>query len=350
MLSRVANSVFWMSRYIERAENVARFLDVNFNLTLGEGEGLSRQWAPLIYTTGDHQLFEKLYGPANRDNVLAFLAFDQRNPNSILSCVTQARENARGVREVIPGAIWEQINKFYLMVSSAAKAVHSPNHQTNEFCDAVKLYSNTIVGLIYATMSQGEPWHFGRIGRLIERADKTSRIVDVQYFLLLPEPQDVGSSLDILRWSALLKSASALEMYRRIHGRIAPERVAHFLILDRQFPRSMHFCLLNVQQSLHEITGSVAGTFANRSEQLVGRLGAELDYTTVNDIVQGGMHEFIDSFQRRLNALGEAIHRDFFTIAERPATPQPHLNSTASPRQAQGQAQGQAGTQPPSGP
>ena len=313
MLSRVAESVYWMNRYIERAENVARFIDVNQNLTLGEGDELSKQWAPLVYTTGDHQIFEDRYGTPSRENVLRFLAFDRDNANSIISCVARARENARSVREVISVTMWEQLNKFYLMVLSAANDPAAMSRLPSTFCDQVKVASHTLVGITYTTMSHGEAWHFSRIGRLLERADKTSRIVDVQYFLLLPNLNDVGGTLDVVRWAAMLKSATALEMYRREHGRIVPQTVADFLILDRRFPRSMHFCVIHSQESLREIAGSFSGTFSYRSEQLLGRLRSELDYTQILDIIGRGMHEFIDDFQVRLNEIGGAIHEDFFT-------------------------------------
>lgn len=313
MLSRVAESIYWMARYVERAENVARFIDVNDNLTLGEGVDSNEQWAPLVYTTGDQERFSELYEQPNRESVLRFLSFDPRNQNSILSCIASARENARSVRESITAPMWERINKFHLMVKSAVqnqRFIAEPN----QFCDMVKQASHSLVGTTYTTMSHNEAWHFARAGRLLERADKTSRIVDVQYYHLLPEVADVGTTLDVVRWSALLQSASALTMYRRIHGRITPEEVADFLILDRDFPRAMRFCLMRVQSSISEITGSRPGTFSCRSEQLAGRLRSEMDYTAVEDIVEQGMHEYIDQFQRRLNEIGGALHKDFFTV------------------------------------
>jgi len=168
------------------------------------------------------------------------------------------------------------------------------------------------VGAADATMAHGEAWHFSRLGRLIERADKTSRIVDVQYYLLLPEAQDVGSPLDVVRWSALLKSASALEMYRRQHGKIEPEKVADFLLLDGDFPRSMRFCLNKAQESLQHITGNREGTFRHLSEQRMGRLRAHIDYSDIRDIIHQGLHEYIDDLQSQLNLLGQAIRDDFF--------------------------------------
>ena len=204
MLSRVADSVFWMSRYVERAENVARFIDVNLFLTLDLGAGHGSQWAPLVYTTGDHTGFLERFADFTQEQVIEFLAFDPKNPNSILSCLRLARENARTVREMISSAMWEEINKFYLMVSSAA-ADPSKIHSMFDFFNQVKLSSHLLQGVTDATMSHGEAWHFARIGRLIERADKTSRILDVKYFLLLPTVAEVGTPLDTIQWAALLE-------------------------------------------------------------------------------------------------------------------------------------------------
>jgi uncharacterized alpha-E superfamily protein len=313
MLSRVADSVYWMARYVERAENVARFIDVNHNLSIELSEAGVEQWAPLVYTTGDEELFRSRYDAITRENVLDFLVFDRENPNSILSCVRQARENARTIREIISSSMWEEINKFYHLVRDADRG-QEVLQQPYDFCTQVKLASHLLIGVTDTTMSHGEAWHFARTGRLLERADKTSRIVDVKYFILLPEPIDVGSSLDVVQWSALLKSADALEMYRRIHGRIAPLDVAEFLILDRKFPRSVHFCVIKAMESQQVITGSASGTFRCKAEQRLGRLRAELDYTSLPDIIHRGMHEYIDEFQRRLNEVGEAIHEDFFAV------------------------------------
>src|SRR5436190_10621221 len=258
MLSRVADSVLWMARYVERAENVARFIDVNHNLMLDLGEELGDQWAPLIYTTGDHEAFFRRYTDATRENVLNFLAFDKENPNSILSCVCSARENARTAREIISSDMWEELNRFYLLVREAVKLGGKSDY---EFFAQVKRASHLLIGTTDATMSHGEAWHFARLGRLLERADKTSSIVDVKYFILLPQTADVGTSLDVVQWSALLRSASALEMYRRTHGRIAPQKVIDFLLLDRAFPRSVRYCVGFVVVSLFAITGTPEGMF-----------------------------------------------------------------------------------------
>lgn len=312
MLSRVADSIFWLSRYVERAENVARFVEVNLNLSLDLGNGLNEQWMPLIYTTGDHELFTDRYGVPELQKVLQFLTFDEENPNSILCCLRSARENARTVREMISSPMWEELNKFYLMVRGASTsrgALETPL----DFYHDVRMASHLLQGLTDATMSHNEAYHFTRLGRLLERADKTSRILDVKYFLLLPTLSDVGTPIDTIQWASLLKSTSALEMYRKVQGRITPENVAGYMILDNDFPRAIRYCANRAGNSLQAITGSRPGTFQTLAEQKLGKLRSDLEFTTIQEIVAHGMHEFIDDVQTRINEIGEAINDSFFT-------------------------------------
>ncbi|MGC2164466.1 MAG: alpha-E domain-containing protein, partial [Gallionella sp.] len=180
MLSRVANSIYWMSRYMERAENVARFIGVNLNLSLDMPADFGEQWAPLINITGDHELFKERYGNPTRENVMHFLTFDRENPNSILTCVRNARESARSVREIISSEMWEQANRFYLLVKDVA-AAKTMTDNPHDFYASVKLESHLFDGITEGTMSHGEAWHFLQLGELLERADKTSRILDVKY-------------------------------------------------------------------------------------------------------------------------------------------------------------------------
>lgn len=313
MLSRVADSIYWMNRYVERAENVARFVDVNLNLLLDSPGGVQQQqWEPLVVTTGDQNLFRQRYGAATAENVLQFLTFDKQYPNSILSCLQAARENARSVREIISSEMWEQVNSFYLMVKDAAEAVSLADVHT--FFPEVKLASHLFAGVMDATMAHNEGWHFGLLGRLLERADKTARILDVKYYILLPSLSDVGTPLDDLQWIALLKSASAYEMYRKCQYRITPNSVTEFLILNREFPRSIQFCVLQAEKSLHQITGTQSGTWRLPSDRTIGRLRSELDYVTMDEIVNQGLHEFLDGLQLRLNEVGNAIYEDFFAL------------------------------------
>lgn len=313
MLSRVADSIYWMTRYIERAENVARFIDVNLQLMLDLPAGIMEQWAPLVDITDDQVLFQERYGATTRENVVAFLTFDTENPNSIYACLRAARENARSVREVISSEMWEQANTFYLMVRDAA-AQGRVMAEPHAFFTEVKMASHQFVGITDVTMSHNEGWHFGRLGCLLERADKTSRILDVKYYLLLPNVHDVGTPVDDIQWSAVLKSASAFEMYRKRFGLLRPDCVADFLMLDREFPRAMHYCLVQAEESLHAISGSPPGTFRNAAEQRLGRLRSELDYAQVDEIIARGLHEFLDAFQAKLNEVGTAIFETFVTL------------------------------------
>ena len=310
MLSRVAESIYWMSRYVERAENVARVVDVNEFLMLDLPPGMSQQWAPLVEVTGDGEDFKERYCEESQQNVIAFLTFDQENPNSILSCLRSARENARSIREIISSAMWEEINETYLLVEEAV-TTHRGD-AAHDLMRHVKRASQTLEGITNATLSHGEAWHFSRIGRLLERADKTTRIVDVKYFMLLPSPADVGSPTDDLHWTAVLHSASAFEMYRQRHGMVRLDRTAEFLVLDPEFPRSVRNCVRRVDESMHTVTGTRPGTFQNQAERRLGRLVAELDYTVISEIILQGLHEFLDDLQVKLNEVGDAIHQSFF--------------------------------------
>lgn len=195
MLSRVAESIYWMSRYVERAENVARFVDVNLKLMLDSPGGLSQQWQPLVNISGDDQDFAKRYNGATDRNVIQFLTFDRQNLNSILSCLRAARENARTVREIISSEMWLQLNEFYLRVKDAAE--HGADIKLPlDFFNRIKHESHLFAGVTDATMTHSEAWHFCQLGQKLERADKTSRILDVKYFLLLRSAADVGTPFD----------------------------------------------------------------------------------------------------------------------------------------------------------
>jgi uncharacterized alpha-E superfamily protein len=313
MLSRVASSIYWLNRYVERAENYARFIEVILNLSLDLPRDTAEQWEPLVATTGDHEAFLSRQKKATKENVIHFLVADSTNPNSILSCLTAARENARSIREIISTDMWEQVNRFYLMVTQAV-AYGMSSHNLQPFLADVKAASHLLLGITDATMSHGEGWHFAQLGRLLERADKTSRILDVKYFILLPTATEVGTPFDIIQWSALLKSASALEMYYKRYGRIAPNDVAAFLILDPTFPRAIRYCLIKGEDSLHAISGSEHGSYQNPAEKRLGRLRAELDFADIEDCISAGLHEFVDRFQTELNHVGDAVFETFFAL------------------------------------
>ena len=314
MLSRVADSIYWLNRYIERAENVARFIDVNLNMMLDLPEGVPQQWQPLISVTGDLELFNSSYQEANSDNVIHFLAFDLNYPNSIISCLKLARENARSVREVISSEMWEEVNSFYLTIKEAA--TQNSLSKLPQFFNEVKMSSHRFAGVMDATMSHNEAWYFGQLGRLLERADKTARILDVKYFLLLPSAQWVGTPLDRIQWISLLKSASAYEMYRKSRHHINPSYIAEFLLLDHCFPRSVYFCLWQAEQYLRDITQTPQGSWCNNAERTLGKLCSQLGYLTIEEIIQSGLHEFLDRMQSSINQVGDEIHNTFIALGD----------------------------------
>ena len=326
MLSRVAESIYWMSRYVERAENVARFIDVNLQLRLDAPAGEEAQWLPLVATTGDSEVFTERYGAATQENTVRFLTTDPENGNSIYSCLRSARENARTVREIISSEMWLQLNRFYLMVKSAAEAPGELD-LSSEFFNEVKQASHLFTGITDATMTHGEAWHFSQLGRLLERADKTSRILDVKYYILLRTVEEVGSPIDDIQWAAMLRSASAFEMYRKRFGRISPKGVVDFLMLDREFPRAIHFCVLAARDSLHAISGTPLGTFRHAPEKHLGQLCSEFSYTAVDEIIKQGLHEYVDDFQTRLNQVGAGVSDTFFALKAPAPTKRPHKSA-----------------------
>jgi len=298
-----------MSRYVERAENIARFIDVTLQVILDQPVDTGEQWEPLVRTTGDEEFFLKHYGQFNAANVLQFLSFDRSYTNSILTCLQNARENARTVREAISSESWEQLNAYYHFVKEASASSYASADP--EFYDRVRQHSQLFSGILDATMTRGTGWHFANIGSLIERADKTSRILDVKYFTLLRNVHDIDTTFDDLLWSAVLRSVSGFEMFRKRHHALTVHRVVDFLILDAKFPRTLLYCLEQMLHSLNRIASAVPSEQNQaiiRTKNLI-RLLRSLDADTIIDT---GMHEFIDSFQSQLNDIGQSINETFF--------------------------------------
>lgn len=315
LLGRVADSIYWMARYIERAENVARFVGVNLNLTLDLASSEENQWQPIVDITGDARVFRERFAQATQETVVEFLALDGRNPNSIFSCILAARENARSVRETISSEMWEQVNALYLLVKDAHGRL-TPDALPGYFHD-VRMACDQFQGVTDSTMSHNEAWRFIGLGRSLERADKTTRLVDVKYFILLPSVSDVGTPYDDIQWAAVLKSVSGFEMYRKRHGRIAPSRVVDFLLFDNEFPRAVRYAASEADRCLHAITGTPGGAFSCVSEQRLGLFKSELDFGRVDAILGEGLHEFLDGLQGKLNRIDEGVAGDFF--GRRPA-------------------------------
>ncbi|MCA8994029.1 MAG: alpha-E domain-containing protein [Planctomycetaceae bacterium] len=315
MLSRVAESIYWMARYVERAENIARFIDVNITFTLDAGDNDFGQWEPLIQITGDEEYYAEYYKKHDHLSVIQFLAFDPKYVNSLISSLNMARENARTVREAIPSEVWEQLNELYHFVRGT-EASGTTLEGLAEFFQKVKQHSHLYSGLLDATMSRGDGWHFANMGRMIERADKTSRLLDVKYYTLLPKVSDVNTTIDDLQWSALLRSVSGFEMYRKRFHAITVQRVAEFLVRDPVFPRSCRFCLGQALESLRAIIENGQARETNSAIEKLTALKVHLDELDMRNTIDCGMHEFIDDFQLRLNDVGAAIFETYFDRAQ----------------------------------
>ncbi len=312
MLSRVADSLFWLGRYTERAENYSRFIDVNFNLSMDLPPGMSEQWQPLVAATGDEERFHDLYPEFSRENAIRFLAFDAENGNSILSSVTKARENARQVRESISKEVWEVLNDLYHFMNNAVKRKAWKVQDPEQF-KQIKYKLQLLQGIGYDTAPRTQGWYFNKLGQFLERADKTSRILDVKYHFLLPSVEEVGSPLDFLHWNALLKSVSAFNAYKKLYGKIEPVNIVEYLVLNAYFPRSIFYCMTQAENCLHEISDSKRG-FTNPAEKSMGTLRSELEYADINDVFKYGLHEYLDQLQRRINDISSAVYEQYFKI------------------------------------
>ena len=313
MLSRVAESLYWINRYVERAENISRFVEVSEAMALDCPAGSAEPWLPLIEANGDRELFDKLHPAGSPADVVTFLVRNEENPNSIIQCIAIARENARQIREVITTEMWEQLNDIYLTLLENETFWQQPGQeQLRDIRRACQLF----YGITNATLSRDLSWQFSRLGRLLERADKTSRILDVKYFLLLPSPDEVGGVLDELQWISLLRSAGAYQMFRQSRQQaIEPKAVAAFLLLNPIFPRSVRYCLERIHETLKIVKGESVPGAPDELECLSGLTLARWSYTSIDALIAGGLHEAIDELQSDFNRLHELIEQRYFIAA-----------------------------------
>lgn len=312
MLSRVANSLYWMSRYIERAENTARIVDTNLQLLLDfrnlDDSTLAQHWMPIVQSTGDDEAFIAKYPRATGPAVTEFLVFDATNPNSIASSIAQARENARMVRDQITQELWEELNRLYLWARSREARRVWTNSPTDYFSQ-IKSSTLLLLGMIYAIFTHNEGWQFMQAGKFLERADKTTRILDVRH-QTFPEkgaPTNI-TQRDALEWSAVLRSCSAFDAYKAMYGAdVRPEWVVELLLFADEFPRSVRFCIEKFDSSLRAISGVPPRRFSNQAEKVSARLLAELDYTTLDEVLACGLHSYLDVLQSKFNDAGRTL-------------------------------------------
>jgi uncharacterized alpha-E superfamily protein len=315
MLSRIADALFWIARYMERAEDTARILDVNYHMLLEGSQGPYRlRWEPLVIITGEQERFYSCYDTASPESVFEFLGFRDDNPNSIVNCVSMARENARTIRDRLSRETWEDLNSLYLEVSQVrlADVIADGPHQ---FCNLVKVGAHRFQGVTAATLPRDEGWHFLQAGEALERAEMTARIVDVQYHTLV-EGLPPGGQPDDHQWMAVLKSVAAYEFYRRqSHTRIDPERVAELLVLHPQHPRAVRFNVSRLQLALRAISGADPDGYANEAERLTGRLHESLKYDRIGDVFRRGLHQYLVDVQSTCTEIGGELARSYFYYA-----------------------------------
>lgn len=316
MLSRTADHLFWMARYMERAENTARMLDVNYQTSLlpQSADTAEQGWRGLLTISELTPMFQQKYGDEfTARDVMQFMVRDESNGSSIYSCLHAARENARAVRGTLTTEVWETQNQTWLEFNRLLRE-GAPEEDPAEFFEWVKFRSHLSRGVAVGTMLQDESLHFMRIGTFLERADNTARLLDVKFLELTQGRDFFGSTaqdpqeLDFYHWSAVLRSVSAFVIYRRVYRNvIRPEKVAELLMLRPDMPRSLAACLNEVQANLR----LVANQQSNETLRRAGRLCADLQFARIDEILATGLHAYLTQFLDRVNDLGAGISRDF---------------------------------------
>lgn len=310
MLSRTADHLYWMARYIERAENIARVLDVTYNMSLlPSGSSEEELWDTVLEIAGIRDIYDSSYPSLNATNVIRHLVTDSHNPSSIYSSLRSARENARSVRVAMTTETWENMNTLWLEFDQYIKQDLTQSG-LSEFCEWVKSRSHLFRGVCFGTMLRDEAFSFVRLGTFMERADNTARLLDVKYEFLLPVQEANAGAVDYYEWSAVLRSVSAFQAYQKVYSdAIDPVKVSELLILREDMPRSLHACYAEIMPILRQ----VAGARHTEVERLAGQMHAKLHYGRIIDIVKEGVHSFLDEFILANRTLGDEIQRAFLS-------------------------------------
>jgi uncharacterized alpha-E superfamily protein len=314
MLSRVADSLYWMSRYIERAEHTTRLLDVNLNLMLDESAtSADRRWLRMLQALGSPK---SVVWSGDPYALTRQLIFDTGNKASILSCIIAARENSRHVREQISTEQWHRLNRLYLQVTQPeiqhnthAEAVLAGAEQPTEFLQHVMEGAHQFQGVSDSTMSHGEGWQFIQVGRYIERATATALLLEAYHADLWSQPERIAEGNEYLEWMGLLRSATAFEAYCKVYtADLTPDRIFEFLLLDAEFPHSLRFSIDSLQHALEAIDGESGKSRAEPLRRLAGRLQASLNYSSVDEILNGDAIAYLRGIQIECRAIHETIY------------------------------------------
>jgi uncharacterized alpha-E superfamily protein len=306
MLVRIAQSLYWLSRYVERADYVARLLQVAGHMSAVRPDAeLGSEWRSALVAAGVDEAFNDTH-EFSEAAVIDYLAFDLENPSSIVSCIETARRNARAARTALTTEMWEAINGTWLDLSMRRHAARSSDDLIR-FLDWVKERAGLFQGIYAGTMLRMDGFHFTRLGQFIERADNTARLLDVKYHVQLPSVQDVGGVIDHYQWLAVLRVVAARRAYRVLFkGVVEPSHVAELLILRPEFPRSLRYCFEHLAMHLDHIKGQDAQRAAE-PKRLVNALDTQLRYARIENIMAGGLHEFLSDIVERNDVLGREI-------------------------------------------
>jgi len=310
MLSRVAERIYWMARYIERAENTARMINVNTNLLLDLPKKVTLGWQPLIDISGSKKLYDELYTEVNERNVVKFLIADTRNFSSLLSSLVAARENARTIRDIIPREAWEKVNDLYLNTKNQLPQALSRRNRY-DFLGYIIGSTQGITGLLAGTMTHNFGYDFLRMGRNLERADMSSRIIDVRSANLLPEESEDLMPYETIQWMSVLQSLSAYQNYRQqVQSRVQRGEVLKYLLQDIYFPRAINHCLHEVQSSMKNLPRH------NSPLRHLNQIIRSVETAPLEKIAKRTLHRYIDNFQLQLAQLHQTISTTYFSIQE----------------------------------
>ncbi|PLK25692.1 alpha-E domain-containing protein [Novosphingobium sp. TH158] len=310
MLGRTADGIFWMFRYLERAENTARLLETGFRLALTRGHSAaSSEWQSVLVTIGQDQAFHAVHDEVNGPLVTDWILRGKGNPGSVLAMIEQARSNARAVRTALTREVWEATNEAW-MVLRAELARPIKASTLGDVLAAIRRQSTLVRGAMDGTMLRNDIYNFARIGTFVERADNTARILDVKYYVLLPSISWVGSSLDNVQWETVLRSVSGERAYRWLNaGELDPRGIADFLILDSRFPRSLSSCYAKLESNIEGLARQYRRS--GPAQALVSETAMLLRKATIDTILEFGLHEFIADFIARNRQAADAIAADY---------------------------------------
>ena len=309
MLGKTANGLFWMYRYLERAENTSRLIETGQRIALTRLQSTDEEWRPILQTAGMLSAFEAAHDSITHADAIDWMLRSPDNPSSVLSCIAAARQNARLVRTALTGEVWEAMNSTYLTAKQIL-ARRSSERDLPGILGRIRQHTSLVRGTTHGTMLRNDIYDFARIGTFLERADNTARILDVKYYVLLPSVRAVGSSIDNVQWETILRSVSARGGFRLEYGNsYDPRDIAQFLILDKRMPRSLYFCVRKIRDNLGYLTSGYGER--PQSWQIADQIERRFLSYDIDAIFEFGLHQFIEEVLGRLSDLGRQVEIDY---------------------------------------